>query len=46
MYVLEVNPNPNLARDDELAEAATRSGMSYEQLIETILRSALRRSRG
>ncbi|MBD3240775.1 MAG: ATP-grasp domain-containing protein [Chitinivibrionales bacterium] len=43
LYVLEVNPNPNLARDDELAEAAAAANIGYQQLIEQILRCALRR---
>lgn len=43
LYVLEVNPNPNLARDDELAEAAAVAGIDYPSLIGRILRCALRR---
>ncbi len=44
LYVLEVNPNPNLARDDELAEAAAVAGIEYRRLIGRILRCALRRA--
>lgn len=44
VYVLEVNPNPNLARDDELAQAAHRAGIGYASLIDRILHSALRRA--
>jgi len=43
LYVLEVNPNPNLARDDEVGEAAVRAGLPYHVLIDRILRMALRR---
>ena len=43
VVVLEANPNPDLAYGDEVAEAADRSGLSYENLIDSILRLALRR---
>lgn len=33
VFVIEVNPNPNLAPDDELAQAAQKAGLSYTQLI-------------
>jgi D-alanine-D-alanine ligase len=36
-YFLEANPNPDLASDAELAQAASAAGMSYEQLIHQIL---------
>ena len=45
MYVLEVNPNPNLAQDDELGEAAKAAGIPYTKLVEWVLRSALRRGK-
>jgi D-alanine-D-alanine ligase len=44
VYVLEVNPNPNLAREDEIAQASGRVGIEYPKLIDGILRSALRRA--
>lgn len=43
IVILEVNPNPDLAYGDELAEAAEKSGLSYNKLIDRILRLAIRR---
>ena len=42
VFVLEVNPNPNLAPDDEIAMAAQKAGMSYPQLIQKMLSLALK----
>jgi D-alanine-D-alanine ligase len=42
-YVLEVNPNPYLEKQSELAMAAADRGMSYTQLIERIVESAATR---
>ncbi|MGH8185088.1 MAG: ATP-grasp domain-containing protein, partial [Steroidobacteraceae bacterium] len=36
-YVLEANPNPNLAYGEDFAESAERSGVSYEKLLERIV---------
>jgi D-alanine-D-alanine ligase len=36
-YVLEANPNPNLAYGEDFAESAERSGISYEKLLERIV---------
>lgn len=44
-FVLEVNPNPYLERQSELAMAAQEKGLSYTQLIGRILESAMSRSR-
>lgn len=41
IYVLEVNPNPSLTRDDEIAMAAQRLKISYTQLIERIVNNGL-----
>jgi D-alanine-D-alanine ligase len=41
IYVLEVNPNPSLQRDDEVASAAQRLNISYTQLIERIVQYGL-----
>ena len=43
VVILEANPNPDLAYGEEVAEAAEKSGMTYEQLIDRILQIALRR---
>jgi D-alanine-D-alanine ligase len=45
VYVIEVNPNPYLARDAELAMAAENSGMAYDELIEHIVEMAWKRRR-
>ncbi len=42
-YVLEVNPNPYLEKDSELAMAAEERGISYTQLIGRIVESAAAR---
>jgi len=42
VYVLEVNPNPNLAYGEDLAESAEASGISYERLLDRILSLGLR----
>ena len=42
-YVLEVNPNPDISIDAGLAKAAIASGITYEQLIDKILRYAVER---
>jgi D-alanine-D-alanine ligase len=39
-YVLEVNPNPYLEKDSELAMGAEEKGISYTQLIGRIVESA------
>jgi D-alanine-D-alanine ligase len=43
VYVLEVNPNPFLAAEHEMASAAEKAGMSYPQLIQRIVDEALKR---
>ncbi len=42
VYVLEANPNPNLAYGEDFAESAEVSGMSYERLLDRILALGLR----
>ena len=37
MYVLEANPNPQLAYGEDFAESAERGGISYEALLERII---------
>jgi D-alanine-D-alanine ligase len=41
-YVLEANPNPNLAYGEDFAESAEVSGLSYERLLERIIALGLR----
>jgi D-alanine-D-alanine ligase len=42
VYVLEANPNPNLAYGEDFAESAEVSGVPYERLLERILALGLR----
>jgi D-alanine-D-alanine ligase len=37
VYVLEANPNPNLAYGEDFAESAEVNGTSYERLLERIM---------
>lgn len=37
VFVLEANPNPNLAYGEDFAESAEVAGMSYERLLERIV---------
>jgi D-alanine-D-alanine ligase len=41
IYVLEVNPNPDVAQGDEFAECVRSSGLSYDELIESLVKEAL-----
>jgi D-alanine-D-alanine ligase len=41
-YVIEANPNPNLAYGEDFAESAEKSGLEYERLLERILALGLR----
>ena len=41
-YVLEANPNPNLAYGEDFAESAETYGMPYERLLERIITLGLR----
>ena len=42
VYVLEANPNPNIAYGEDFAESAEATGVSYERLLERILALGLR----
>ncbi len=41
-YVLEANPNPNLAYGEDFAESAEKRDVSYKQLLERIVTLGLR----
>ena len=36
-FVLEANPNPNLAADEDFAQSAKAAGTSYPELLEKLL---------
>lgn len=42
VYVLEANANPNLEFGEDFAESAELAGLSYEQLLQRIIRLGLR----
>lgn len=42
IYVLEANPNPQLASDEDLAESAQRIGINYRNLLQRIMNLGLR----
>jgi D-alanine-D-alanine ligase len=37
IYVIEANPNPNLAADEDFAQSAKAAGVSYSELLEKLL---------
>src|SRR4029078_7393565 len=41
-FVLEANPNPNLAYGEDFAESGEKMGVSYEALLDRIIRLGLR----
>ena len=40
VFVIEANPNPSLAQEDDFAQAAAEAGMGYDVLIAEILNTA------
>lgn len=40
--LLEANPNPQIAKDEDFAKSAAHAGVSYPELIEKLLRLGLR----
>ena len=43
VYLIEANPNPDITKGEEMAEAARKAGIPYEQFIRRILVHALSR---
>ena len=41
-FLIEANPNPQLAEDEELAESAAHGGLPYEKLLHKILGLGIR----
>ena len=44
-YVIEANPNPILAPDEDFAQSAMKAGLSYPQLIDRIVRLGIKTER-
>ena len=42
-YVLEANPNPQIAHDEDFADSAETAGYTYPALLQELLRIGLRR---
>jgi D-alanine-D-alanine ligase len=42
IYVLEANPNPNMAYGEDFAESAEAGGIPYERLLDRIMTLGLR----
>ena len=40
LFVIEANPNPSLAQDEDFSQAAADAGMGYDALIQAILETA------
>jgi D-alanine-D-alanine ligase len=40
LFVMEANPNPEIAKHEDFSEAAARAGLDYNALIERIVRMA------
>ena len=45
IYVIEVNPNPSLSNDDEVALSAKRIDIPYDQLIQKIVDFGVKKSK-
>ncbi|MBI2833408.1 MAG: D-alanine--D-alanine ligase [Acidobacteria bacterium] len=42
VYVLEANPNPHIARDEDFAQSAKAAGVPYDALLQRIINLGLR----
>ena len=45
LFILEVNPNPNLSEGTGIARSAEAAGMKFKDLLKTIVESALTRAK-
>ncbi|MHC4605576.1 MAG: D-alanine--D-alanine ligase family protein [Planctomycetota bacterium] len=45
VYVIEANPNPFIAPGEDVPLAAAHNGINYEELVETILKCAIKRGK-
>lgn len=45
LYVLEANPNPQLAESEDFAQSARHAGLDYRSLLQRIVSLGLRRAR-
>jgi D-alanine-D-alanine ligase len=43
VYIIEANGNPELAKDEDFAASAQKSGMKYEDLINKILKLSIKK---
>ena len=41
-WVLEANPNPQIAKGEDFAESAAKAGLSYEALLQRLLNLGMR----
>ena len=41
IYIIEVNPNPALGREDDFMQSLLKSGLSYDQVLQKILQLGL-----
>ena len=42
VYVLEANPNPQIAQDEDFADSAEKAGIAYKDLLQELLNIGLR----
>jgi len=42
LYVLEANPNPQIAEDEDFADSAKETGYDYKELLQELLNVGLR----
>ena len=42
LYVLEANPNPQIAEDEDFADSAKKIGYQYKELLHELLNVGLR----